>query len=96
MRVSGEVIIYDDMRGDVPPSVSSMISQATRLPPVSRATSAPLCAIHWSRPSLAAFRISDARVASSFLLVLARMGSVSARVTICAGVKCRRVRGATR
>ena len=37
-----------------------------------------------------------ARTESSFLLVWAFVTSVSAKVAICAGVKCRRLRGAIR
>lgn len=37
-----------------------------------------------------------ARTESSFLLVWAFVASVSAKVAICAGVKCRRLRGETR
>lgn len=80
----------------VPPSASSMISQTTRLPPGSLETSAPLSATQLNSPSLAALRISEVRSSSSFLLVFARAASVSANVAICAGVKCRLVRGATR
>ena len=73
-----------------------MISVTSKLPPVSIATSFPCSATKPRRDSEAAFRISAARTESSFLLVWAFVASVSAKVAICAGVKCRRLRGAIR
>ena len=68
----------------------------SKLPPVSNAASFPFFATNSRRDSEAAFKISAARTESSFLLVWAFVASVSANMAICAGVKCRRLRGATK
>ena len=73
-----------------------MISLISKLPPVSIAAPFPCFATNSRRDSEAAFRISAARTESSFLLVWALITSVSAKVVICAGVKCRRLRGEIR
>jgi hypothetical protein len=82
------------VREYVPPSAWSIISRTSKLPPVSNAASFPCFATNSRRGSEAAFNISAARTESSFLLVWALVASVSANVAICAGVKCRRLRGA--
>lgn len=61
----------------IPPLAYNMISPMTRLPPGSRRTLTPSSAIHSNKDSLAAFRISWVRSRGSFLLVWARIGSVS-------------------